>query len=176
MSLLNKYDATGCSAAIPSEFCSAAWRKRLRVFNTPAHFDLSNWSYLFNILRANFDGMKSTAVPNPPEPREGDGSVEYRPGKRVTGLSDDPVKGIVHVQFVDVTTGEKSTADANLVLAADGANSTVREIMGAGTHRDYAGYVAWRGTVPEYLVSKETVEYFSNRINFCFLSNTYFVW
>ena len=43
------------------------------------------------------------------------------------------------------------------------------------TRKDYAGYIFWRGTVPERLLSQETVECFSNRLNFPLLKGTYFI-
>jgi 2-polyprenyl-6-methoxyphenol hydroxylase-like FAD-dependent oxidoreductase len=40
-------------------------------------------------------------------------------------------------------------AEADLLIAADGARSTVREQVMPGVRPTYAGYVAWRGLVPE---------------------------
>lgn len=107
VSLLNKYDTTGRPAAIFAEYISVAWRKRLRVLNRPSPRHMSNWGCLYLILRANFDGLKSAAVPEPPTSKEGDGMVEYRPGKRAIGLNYDKAKGRVTVQYVDVTSGEE---------------------------------------------------------------------
>lgn len=97
VSLLNKYDTTGRPAAIFAEYISVAWRKRLRVLNRPSPRHMSNWGCLYLILRANFDGLKSAAVPEPPTSKEGDGMVEYRPGKRAIGLNYDKAKGRVTV-------------------------------------------------------------------------------
>ncbi|RYP60587.1 hypothetical protein DL770_009963 [Monosporascus sp. CRB-9-2] len=175
VSLLEKYDATGRPAAIPSQFLSVAWRKWLRVMNMTWPHNMSNWGCLYLILRANFDGMKSETVPNPPGPRDGDGEVEYRPGKRVTGLSYDKTKSVVHVQFVDVVSGEAGSVSSDVVIAADGVHSTVRKLLQVPTRRDYAGYIGWRGTVPERLLSKATIAFFSNRLNFTVLKGTYFI-
>ena len=89
---------------------------------------MSNWGCLYLILRANFDGLKSETVPNPPQPRKGDGDVEYWPGKRATGLKYDRDAGKVHLQYVDVTTGEEGTVSADTIIAADGVHSTIRKI------------------------------------------------
>ncbi|KAG8169389.1 hypothetical protein KVR01_000134 [Diaporthe batatas] len=175
VALLEKYDATGRLGTIPSQYISVAWRKRLRVINRPWYHEMSNWGWLYNVLRANFDGLVSTAVPVSPEPIEGDGKVEYRSGQRVTGLSDDADKRRVTVQFTDVVTGVKDQLTADLVMGADGVHSVVRSLIGAEARKDYAGYIAWRGTVPERLVTKETIEYFSNRLNFCLLRGTYLI-
>ncbi|OJJ97689.1 hypothetical protein ASPACDRAFT_45786 [Aspergillus aculeatus ATCC 16872] len=180
VALLDKYDATGRPAAIPTEYLSAAWRRNhLRVANTRWRHHMSNWGCLYLILRANFDGLASAAVPHPPGPKRGDGDVDYRPGKQVTGVRYDQTanggKGLVEVDYVDVTTGATETARAGMVLAADGVHSTVRRLLQVPTRKEYAGYIGWRGTVPEKLLSASTVEYFENRLNFTLLRGTYFI-
>ncbi|KAH6617781.1 hypothetical protein B0J18DRAFT_261265 [Chaetomium sp. MPI-SDFR-AT-0129] len=185
--LLEKYDATGRPAAVPARFLSVAWRReKLRVLDVVAPRQMSNWATLYLILRANFDGLVSEMVPRAPEGRKGDGRVVYRAGKRVTGLSyegggggedsegdEEKAGGMMYVDFEDVTTGEKERIGAEVVIAADGVHSTVRKIMGAGQEKKYSGYIGWRGVVPEHMVSAETVEYFSNRLNFSLMKGTY---
>lgn len=173
MALLNRYDTTGRPAAIPARFVSVAWRKWLRVLDVDLPRHMSNWGCLYLILRANFDGFISEAVPTPPAPRDGDGKVEYRSGKRVTGLSYEVDKGAVDVRLVHVSTGEEESISAEIVIGADGVHSTVRKILHVPVRNEYAGYIAWRGTVPESVLSKETVEYFSNRLNFSLMKGTY---
>lgn len=173
--LLDKYDTTGRPKSISASAMSFSWRGWTRAYERPSHHDMSNWGCLFNLLRANFDGMSSAAVPHPPGPKPGDGKVEYRSGKRVTGLVDNREKERVHVQFLDVTTGEKGSLGADLVIGADGIHSTIRGLLGAKTRKEYSGYVAWRGAVPERLVSKEAVKALSGRLNFFFLGKTYLV-
>lgn len=101
--------------------------------------------------------------------------VEYRPGKRAIGLNYDKAKSRVTVQYVDVTSGEEGSVSADTVIAADGVHSSVAKIMQVPTRKDYAGYIAWRGTVAERLLSQKTIEYFSNRLNFTLLKGTYFI-
>ena len=134
---------------------------------------MSNWGTLYLILRANFDGKTSEMVPDPPSPRKGDGKVEYRPGKRATGLRYSQEEGIVHVEFEDVKTGERNNVSAEMVIAADGVHSTVRKLLKVPSEKKYSGYIGWRGTVAERLISPETVEYFSNRLNFSLMKGTY---
>lgn len=119
--------------------------------------------------------MKSEAVPDPPVSKKGDGVAEYRPRKRAIGLSYEKVKGKVTVQYVDVTTGEEGSVSADMAIAADGVHSSIAKIMQVPIRRDYAGYIAWRGIVPERLLSQETIDYFSNRLNFTLLKGTYFI-
>ncbi|KAI0195005.1 FAD binding domain-containing protein [Astrocystis sublimbata] len=173
--LLDKYDAIGRPVAIPSAFLSVAWRKRLRVMNTEWRHNMSNWGCLYLILRANFDGLKSEMVPNPPGPKNGDGIVDYQAGKRVVNLTYDNKSQQVHVHFIDVTTGEKGSISSGLVIAADGVHSTVRQLLGVSVRQEYAGYIGWRGTVPERLLEPSTVEYFLDRLNFSVLKGMYFI-
>ena len=119
--------------------------------------------------------MKSAAVSEPPSSKKGDGIVEYRSGKRAIDLSYDKEKGRVTVKYVDVTTGEEGSVSAESVIAADGVHSSVVKIMQVPRRKDYAGYIAWRGTVPERLLSQETIDYFSKRLNFTLLKGTYLV-
>ncbi|KAL8770432.1 MAG: hypothetical protein Q9209_003858 [Squamulea sp. 1 TL-2023] len=175
VSILNKYDATGRPAAIHAGYMSVAWRKRLRVVDRPSPRHMSNWGCLYLILRANFDGMSSETVPEPPAPKEGDGTVEYRRGKRVIGLSYDKDKGRVTVQYVDMITGVEDSVSADTVLAADGVHSSIAKILQVPRRKEYSGYIGWRGTCPEHLLSPETIEYFSDRLNFTILKGTYFI-
>ncbi|KAK3995854.1 hypothetical protein QBC44DRAFT_348069 [Cladorrhinum sp. PSN332] len=173
VSLLDKYDATGRPAAIPARFLSVAWRKYLRVLNHAAPRHMSNWGTLYLILRANFDGKPSEMVPDPPPPTKTDGKVDYRPGKRATGIHYIKNEGLVRVDFEDVKTGEKGSVIAETVIAADGVHSSVRKMLQVPSEKKYAGYIGWRGTVPERLISPQTIEYFSNRLNFSLMSSNY---
>lgn len=173
--LLRKYDATGLPPSIFTEYMSLAWRKRLRVLNRFYPHNMSNWGYLYLLLRANFDGMESATIPKPPGPKEGDGPVDYRQGKRAVGVTYNKAKGIVTVKYVDVVTGEEESVSAETVIVADGVHTSIAKMLQIPIRKDYAGYIAWRGTVPESRLSPGTIEYFSNRLNFTLLKGTYFI-
>ena len=64
----------------------------------------------------------------------------YRAGARVAGVSDDG-------GTLDLENGDPVTAD--LVVAADGAGSTLRGRLAPDVTATYAGYVAWRGRCDE---------------------------
>jgi 2-polyprenyl-6-methoxyphenol hydroxylase-like FAD-dependent oxidoreductase len=64
----------------------------------------------------------------------------YRTGTRITGVSDDG-------RTLEVEDGEPETAE--LVVAADGAGSTLRGRLAPDVVPAYAGYVAWRGLCDE---------------------------
>lgn len=52
--------------------------------------------------------------------------------------------------------------DCDLLVAADGIASTVRAIVSPHTTTDYAGYVAWRGTVLESELEPDTAAFFED--------------
>lgn len=182
LALLKKYDATGTPPAIPAGFLSVAWQTRPRVLNTAWHHDMSNWGSLYLILRANVDGFASDVVPYPPLGRKGDGTAEYKAGRRVVGVEFDRGDGAMNVLHVEVEASRGSRQGmevkrerAEMVIAADGVHSTIRRFLQVPTTWTYAGYIAWRGTVREDQLSPETLRYFSDRLNFTLLAGSYFI-
>lgn len=126
--------------------------KNLRFVNFP--MAMTSWTTLYYRLRANFDGFTSKHCPKPPESTTIDGTAIYELGKRVTDVSY--TDGRVEISFDDTINGRCGSLHADLVIAADGSNSAVRRILLPELQRPYAGYVAWRGSVPEKDTSKET--------------------
>lgn len=61
--------------------------------------------------------------------------------------------------------GEQS-ATADMVIAADGGSSTIRKLLQPDVQRTYAGYVAWRGTVPELELSPAARDAFIEKFTF----------
>ncbi|KAH8896855.1 FAD binding domain-containing protein [Thozetella sp. PMI_491] len=176
LEFLKENDDCGIKIGIPAPFLAFGWRKYPRVLNLNSPRVLTHWGLLYRVLRANFDGMASKTIPTPPTSREGDGHTEYRRGKRVVELQDNKEEGTVDVQFVDVRSGVKETIAADLVIGADGINSAVRRLLEPESRtKEYAGYVAWRGTVPERLVSSETAQYFKDRVTGCLMKGSYLI-
>ncbi|PLB54918.1 FAD/NAD(P)-binding domain-containing protein [Aspergillus steynii IBT 23096] len=149
---------------------------------------MTSWDALYFRLRANFDGLRSGYVVDPPGPEaQGGEGVEsarnrarYEIGKRVVGVENaKDGTGRVCVTVQDSCCegqGEEAeiqheyTLTADLVLGADGANSIVRNtFLGPrDPERRYAGYLAWRGVVPENQVSETTRSLFSHNITYSF--------
>ncbi|KAL2141945.1 hypothetical protein VTI28DRAFT_1780 [Corynascus sepedonium] len=172
--LLRKYDATGIQSCSPSVSTRIAFRKRQNFKELSVVRNLTSWGLLYRILRANFDGLASEAVPDPPPPREGDGRAEYRPGQRVTTIEYDKGTAAVVVRFVGQD-GTEGSLTADLVIGADGLHSTVRSLVGVPEVKEYSGYVAWRGTVAEKDLAPDVAEYFSSRTCVNVLRNFYIV-
>jgi 2-polyprenyl-6-methoxyphenol hydroxylase-like FAD-dependent oxidoreductase len=134
---------------------------------------LSNWSLMYRVLRANFDGMSSSACPRPPDPLPGDVRVEYRVGYKATDLA--LMEDRVRLSFVDNVNQKYGSIEADMVIGADGLHSTVRRLVGASTPEQYSGYITWRGTVPEAQVTHATVNYFRDTVGLNFTPRSYAV-
>ncbi|KAK3986771.1 zeaxanthin epoxidase, chloroplastic [Cladorrhinum sp. PSN332] len=174
--ILSKYDDTGIQTSIASVGTRIAFRKLEEFLRLNIRRNNTSWGLMYRVLRANFDGLASDAVPNPPPARDGDGKAEYLSGKKVTKLDygQDQNDGGVTVWFVDED-GATDSITADLVIGADGLHSTVRTLVEAPTKKEYSGYVTWRGTVPENELPGEMAGYFARRITLNLLSRSYIV-
>lgn len=85
---------------------------------------MTSWDRLFDLLRQSW------------------GDAEYRLGRELCGLSESHDQ--VTARFTD---GSEITAD--LLVAADGFRSSVRQICAPAQQPVYAGYVGWRGLIDE---------------------------
>jgi 2-polyprenyl-6-methoxyphenol hydroxylase-like FAD-dependent oxidoreductase len=129
------------------------------ILNTAVPVDLkelgsASWDLLYNVLRANFDGGYATGYVEAAAREESDGKAVYPLGARLTSIQGLG-NGRVAVQYEGVN-GRLEQRTADFVVGADGPSSTVRKLLLPLAERTYAGYVAWRGTVKESLVSEET--------------------
>jgi 2-polyprenyl-6-methoxyphenol hydroxylase-like FAD-dependent oxidoreductase len=151
------YDRTRTPLAVPSRARQYLDRVGKVIDREEREQQMTSWDTLYNLLRTNFDGTKTdVAAPPPREP--GDGAVEYAYGRKVTGFKDlGPGSGVsvTSVPTADDRGGER-TETADLLIASDGASSTIRATLLPEVKRTYAGYVAWRGTCPEDVLSPET--------------------
>jgi 2-polyprenyl-6-methoxyphenol hydroxylase-like FAD-dependent oxidoreductase len=175
-SFLSKYDRTGVTPAFTYDSRHFAYYRRPNLLTVAATQNLTSWGFMQRILRANFDGTPFAACPQPPSDAETDGASKYLAGKRVTALAYSDSHGTVTVYYDDVNTGKQDSIQADLVIGADGVHSTIRQLVKANKTTRYSGYIAWRGTLPEKMVSPETIKYFSNRITFNFSNRGYLVW
>ncbi|MCJ1394607.1 hypothetical protein MMC18_007487 [Xylographa bjoerkii] len=158
-----KYDRTHRSIAVPSKLRHYLDKEGHQIHRENTTQQMTSWDLLYHLLRANFDGVKSDYCEVPPSaPSDGSGSYEY--GHMVKGIRDGH-DGKVEVDFED-RDGNKTSESVDMLIGSDGASSTLRKILLPDVKREYAGYVAWRGTVPEVEVSKSAKDAFIEKFAF----------
>jgi len=86
----------------------------------------TSWSLVYTTLKAAF------------------GDASYHQAKTLVKIDQDPEVGTVTAHFED-----GRCATGNLLAGADGGNSTVRQQFWPALRPTYAGYLAWRGLIPE---------------------------
>lgn len=122
--------------------------------------EMTSWKSLYYKLRANFDALASEHYPKPPTSfGVRTGQAIYELGQTVTNV--EYKDSTMHVDYESAADGSHKTLQADLVIAADGSRSRIRRMLLPELLPKYAGYIAWRGLVPEKELSKEQQEYFS---------------
>lgn len=86
----------------------------------------TSWSLIYRTMKERF------------------GTVSYHQGKTLVGIDQDGKAKQVTARFTD---GSQAVGD--LLIGADGNGSTVRRLMWPEAEPTYAGYLAWRGLIPE---------------------------
>lgn len=128
-----------------------------------ARRDITSWDVYYFRLRANFDGYVSEFYPRPPQGSATDGEGVYKGMtellelKRVRNHDNDHGDGGEEEKMLltmrDRTTQKVVQQHADLVIGADGPDSFIRSLYLPTIKRQYVGYIAWRGTVPESEIS-----------------------
>jgi 2-polyprenyl-6-methoxyphenol hydroxylase-like FAD-dependent oxidoreductase len=163
---------------IPSELLQSLDRNgKARPFLKAGRI-MSSWDALYYRLRANFDGLFSSYVPDPRIPvlhncESADSAklrAVYETARHITAI-EHLGTGQIQVTYTNSDGGCEQTTVADMVIGADGPNSITRRLMlgDAGPRRNHAGYVAWRGTVPEEQVTSTTREIFRENITYSML-------
>ncbi|XRM38162.1 hypothetical protein ABZX51_001594 [Aspergillus tubingensis] len=145
---------------------------------------MTSWDALYFRLRANYDGLASDYIPNPPDalptfpdesPSEARARARYDYGQRVIDISEIPSTGKLAIVTESTSTKTTATHTADLVLGADGPRSIVRQLFlppspqsatNNENHRKYAGYLAWRGIIHESQVPPTTLSLFSSNMTY----------
>ncbi len=102
---------------------------------------LTAWGKMYEVLGNAFSGT-------------------YRTGAHVTAVASHP-------EHAEVTLSDGTTHRADMVIAADGFRSGVREQLLPEAQLEYAGYIAWRGLVDETQLSPETHAAIFDKFAFC---------
>ena len=87
------------------------------------------------------------------------GDQRYRLGSAVESFTD-------HGDVVQVRLADGSSAEADLLVCTDGVNSLARPVLVPEAVGRYAGYVAWRGTVPEAELSAGSFEALADSLTY----------
>ena len=140
----------------------------------PLSMLMSSWDTIYYRLRANFDGVVSTFCPAPPPLAASDGKAIFDFGKRVTNVRYIEGQPLVEVEEVG-SDAESTIMKADLVIAADGSSSRMRDIVQPGLQHEYPGYVAWRGTVPTRDLPAELVKTLESRTTFYMMPRNYII-
>jgi len=96
----------------------------------------SRWSTVYSQLKAAFEA-----------PASGKGKSVYETATRAASIVPDGEKLTVVCKKNSQTENISLTAD--MVISADGAQSSIRKQVLEGIAPKYAGYLAWRGHIPE---------------------------
>jgi 2-polyprenyl-6-methoxyphenol hydroxylase-like FAD-dependent oxidoreductase len=111
---------------------------------------LTTWSQLHSMLKSHVLSEGS------------DSSITYETDKVVHAVEYNGEK--VVVTYLDTKTGKSSSLQADLVIAADGGHSKIRETVLPGPSPKYVGYVTWRGSVPASSISEASRSTMQNRV------------
>jgi 2-polyprenyl-6-methoxyphenol hydroxylase-like FAD-dependent oxidoreductase len=131
----------------------------------------TSWGLMISVLRANFDGFTSTAVPVAPEPKHSDGKATFRSGARATSVNE--VEGQAEVQFLDAEKGVTEVLKASIAIVADGSNSGIRSTLLPDVKREYLGYMCWRGTVREENIDDKWNELYAEKATLQLMDKNY---
>lgn len=166
---LRQYDETGTPSSAPSWTRMYLDKEGNVIDRESSTQHMTSWDLVYHICRANFDGLKSDYVKADVRAQKAAGSGTYQHGRQVVGLESAGQK--VKVSFQS-TLDEEDKDDvkdelADFVVVTDGASSRLRQQLSpSSSQRTYAGYVAFRGTIPESEISPEAAAVFVEKFPF----------
>ena len=137
-----------------ADVCSSTgWIRFLRADGSVRHeqrhrYLFSSWNTIYRSLLELFDPGR------------------YLLGHEVTGFAQA-------AGSVRVTLAGGRTADAGLLVCADGVSSLARARLMPEVKPSYSGYVAWRGTVPERALPAAIRELFGDAITYQVLKDSH---
>lgn len=111
-----------------------------KMIPMPQHF--TAWEAIYRTLRAVFS------------------DEHYHLGKTMTDFTNEE-------NYVNVLFADGQTCSADLLVCTDGIHSKTRRRLLPDIHPHYAGYVAFRGTLPEGAADSDLVNFFDERFIFC---------
>jgi 2-polyprenyl-6-methoxyphenol hydroxylase-like FAD-dependent oxidoreductase len=112
------------------------------VIRTEWPLPLTSWSAIHRTLKSAFPAGR------------------YHPGSSVLGFDQQAENVVVHFE-------DGSAIRADLLVCADGSRSDLRRKVAPEARQNYAGYVAWRGTVEERDAPADLVRFFDQSFTVC---------
>ncbi|MFM7252692.1 MAG: NAD(P)-binding protein [Ilumatobacteraceae bacterium] len=120
------------------------------VHEQPSSYRFTAWNTLYRNLLGGIEGR-------------------HLLGHALCGLSAD-ADGPVELRFANGVVDH-----ADLVVAADGFDSTVRRRLFGAVDARYAGYVGWRGLVAESQLTTETFELLADAVTYCVIPSSHII-
>ncbi|MCY1137179.1 FAD-dependent monooxygenase [Actinoplanes sp. Pm04-4] len=118
------------------------------VYEEPAAWRFSSWTTMYRVLFDDF------------------GAERYHLGEYAVGVDQD-ADG-VELRF---TSGRTERAD--LLVFADGISSVGRRRLQPRVQPRYAGYIGWRGCVPEREVTRETADLINDALAYALIDSSH---
>lgn len=138
----SELDAATVEIELPwLQFLSASGE---RTYHERMNYRFSSWNTIYRGLIRCFDERR------------------YRLGSDVADFSQDD-------RSVTVSLGDGATHTLDMLVCADGISSQARARLLPGARARYAGYVAWRATVPESELTPASFEALRDSITYCLL-------
>lgn len=94
----------------------------------------------------------------------------YLLGHELSGLDTSENDATVELRFANGV-----VEHADLVVAADGFDSTVRRQLFGAVEANYSGYVGWRGVVVESDLTTDTFDLLADAITYCVIPSSHIV-
>jgi 2-polyprenyl-6-methoxyphenol hydroxylase-like FAD-dependent oxidoreductase len=157
---------------VPNDFLNVLDMDLNTKRQMPLNYRMTTWDATYYRLRANFDGFKSSYCPNPPAMDPDGGESYFETGRNVLRVEEGE-RNLLRVLAEDVETKEQLAYEVDAVIAADGANSTIRWQLQPDLRRQEPGYVLWRGTVPNRELSQEILDKLDGRTTQCPMKHSY---
>ena len=114
----------------------------------PVHYRFVSWGSLYRVLLGEF------------------GRSRYHQGAALAGFDQD-------ARGADLRFASGQQLRCDLLVLADGVQSTGRRLLFPGVEPAYAGYVAWRGTVAERDIPSRVLERIDDAIVYALIPNSH---
>jgi 2,6-dihydroxypyridine 3-monooxygenase len=119
-----------------------------QLWEEPVHYRFVSWGSLYRVLLGEF------------------GRSRYHQGAALVGFDQD-------ARGVDLRFASGQTLRYDLLVLADGVQSTGRQRLFPGVEPTYAGYVAWRGTIAERDIPAQVRDRLDDAIVYALIPNSH---